>query len=420
MIKETIQLGNSMSMWQQMFSKRMLIAFVMGMTAGLPLLLTGSTLQAWLRGEGVDLKTIGFVSLIGLPYTLKFLWAPIFDRFVLGFLGRRRGWLLVVQLILAAAIALMGISNPTTSLTLLAFAALLVTFFSASQDIVIDAYRRESLSDEELGLGSSLYVNGYRVAMLISGGGALILADMMSWKLVFLLMALIMAISSLSTLWADEPEVTEIPPRTLKESVVDPFIEFFKRDGALWALAFIFFYKVGDQMASNMTMPLYLDLGFSKTEVGAIVKLFGFWATIAGGLLGGGMMLKLGMVRSLVIFGILQMVSTAGFSLLAMVGKNNGLLTAVITFENLSAGMGTAAYAAFMASLANKKFTATQYALLSSIMGVPRVIAAAPTGIMAASMGYVTFFIVCTLVAIPGLLIIAKLSKMLGTSHTKA
>lgn len=409
-----------MSMWQQMFSKRMLIAFVMGMTAGLPLLLTGSTLQAWLRGEGVDLKTIGFVSLIGLPYTLKFLWAPIFDRFVLGFLGRRRGWLLVVQLILAAAIALMGISNPTTSLTLLAFAALLVTFFSASQDIVIDAYRRESLSDEELGLGSSLYVNGYRVAMLISGGGALILADMMSWKLVFLLMALIMAISSLSTLWADEPEVTEIPPRTLKESVVDPFIEFFKRDGALWALAFIFFYKVGDQMASNMTMPLYLDLGFSKTEVGAIVKLFGFWATIAGGLLGGGMMLKLGMVRSLVIFGILQMVSTAGFSLLAMVGKNNGLLTAVITFENLSAGMGTAAYAAFMASLANKKFTATQYALLSSIMGVPRVIAAAPTGIMAASMGYVTFFIVCTLVAIPGLLIIAKLSKMLGTSHTKA
>lgn len=403
-------------MWQQMFSKRMLIAFVMGMAAGLPLLLTGSTLQAWLRGEGVSLSAVGFVSLIGLPYTLKFLWAPIFDRFVPKFLGRRRGWLLMVQVVLATAIALMGAFNPLNNLAVLAAVAVAVTFFSASQDIVIDAYRRETLSDEELGLGSSLYVNGYRVAMLISGGGALILADHMSWRLVYLLMGVIMGISALSTLWADEPEITDAPPRTLKESVVDPFVEFFKRDGALWALAFIFFYKVGDQMASNMTMPLYLDIGFTKTEIGAIVKLFGFWATIAGGLLGGGMMLKLGMVRSLVIFGILQMVSTAGFSLLAMVGKDNGLLTAVITFENLSAGMGTAAYAAFMASLANKKFTATQYALLSSLMGMPRVLAAAPTGVMAASMGYTSFFVFCTLIAIPGLLMIGKLSKMLKPS----
>ncbi len=282
---------------------------------------------------------------------------------------------------------------------------------------MVDAYRRESLSDEELGLGSSLYVNGYRVAMLVSGAGALVLADNMSWRLVYLIMGAIMGISALSTLFADEPEMTESAPRTLKESVIDPFVEFFKRDGALWALAFIFFYKVGDQMASNMTMPLYLDLGFSKTEVGVIVKAFGFWATIVGGLLGGTLMIKLGMVRSLVIFGILQMISTAGFSVLAMVGKNDSVLAAVISFENLSAGMGTAAYAAFMASLANKKFTATQYALLSSLMGMPRVLASAPTGFMAANMGYSSFFIFCTLIAIPGLFMIAKLSKMLKSPH---
>ncbi len=402
-----------MSIWQQMFSKRMLIAFVMGMASGLPLLLTGSTLQAWMRGEGVSLEGVGLVSLLGLPYTLKFLWAPLFDRFVPRFLGRRRGWLFAVQIILAISVAGMGVFNPLHSITMVALMALLVAFFSASQDIVIDAYRRESLHDEELGLGSSLYVNGYRVAMLISGAGALILSDYMSWRMVYFCMSVIMIVSALSTLWADEPEVADAPPRTLRESVIDPFVEFFKRDGALWALAFIFFYKVGDQMASNMTMPLYLDLGFSKTEIGIIVKAFGFWATIIGGLVGGIIMLKLGMVRSLIIFGILQMVSTAGFSILAMVGKNDSILAAVISFENLSAGMGTAAYAAFMASLANKKFTATQYALLSSLMGMPRVLAAAPTGIMAASMGYTTFFIVCTVIAIPGLLLIGKLSKML-------
>lgn len=406
-----------MSVLQQMFSKRMMIALMMGMAAGLPLLLTGSTLQAWMREENVSLTQVGFVSLIGLPYTLKFLWAPLFDRFVPKFLGRRRGWLLITQIILSGCIFMIGLFNPSTSLTMLGLAAVAVTFFSASQDIVIDAYRRESLSDEELGLGSSLYVNGYRIAMLISGGGALILADHMSWQQVYFLMAGIMAFSSLSTLWADEPEMASVPPRTLKESVVEPFVEFFERDGALWALAFIFFYKVGDQMASNMTMPLYLDIGFSKTEVGVIVKAFGFWATIIGGLLGGGLMLKLGMVRSLVLFGILQMVSTAGFSLLALIGKNNFLLTCVISFENLSAGMGTAAYAAFMASLANKKFTATQYALLSSLMGVPRVIASAPTGFLAENMGYVSFFILCTVIAIPGLLMIRKLSRMLASSH---
>lgn len=407
-----------MAIWQQMFSKRMLIAFVMGMAAGLPLLLTGSTLQAWMRGEGVSLEGVGLVSLLGLPYTMKFLWAPLFDRYVPKFLGRRRGWLFGVQLILAVCIAGLGAFNPLTNVTMVALMALLVAFFSASQDIVVDAYRRESLKDEELGLGSSLYVNGYRVAMLVSGAGALLLADHMSWRMVYLCMGVIMAVSAFSTLWADEPEVTDAPPRTLRESVVEPFVEFFKRDGALWALAFIFFYKVGDQMASNMTMPLYLDLGFSKTEIAVIVKAFGFWATIAGGLLGGVMMLKLGMVRSLVIFGILQMVSTAGFSLLAMVGKNDTALAAVISFENLSGGMGTAAYAAFMASLANKKFTATQYALLSSLMGMPRVLAAAPTGYLAASVGYTSFFVVCTLIAIPGLLMISKLSKMLGTTKS--
>jgi len=390
------------------FSGRMLVAFAMGFACGLPLLLTISLLQAWMREEGVDLGTIGLFALVGLPYTLKFLWAPVLDRYTLPFLGRRRGWLLAIQITLMLAIVGLGLTDPAESPWVVAGVAFLVTFFSASQDIVVDAYRREDLPDEELGTGSGFYVSGYRIGMLLAGSGGLILADFVSFGTVYLLMGLTMLVGVLTTLLAREPIAAKGTPRTLKEAVVEPFVDYFGRPEALWILAFILLYKIGDSMASTMTTPFYLDVGFSKTEIGAVAKLFGFWAVVVGGIAGGVIILRTGIYRALWIFGILQALSTAGFAVLAMIGPSLLGLAGVIAFENLSGGMGTAAYMAFMASLTNKRFTATQYALLSSLMGIPRVLASAPTGFVAEYVGWVGFFVLCTVIAAPGLLILRR------------
>jgi PAT family beta-lactamase induction signal transducer AmpG len=393
------------------FSWRMVVALIMGFSCGLPLLLTISLLQAWMKEEGVDLTVIGLMALVGLPYTLKFLWAPFLDRFTLPFFGRRRGWLLVAQIALVAAITGLGMTEPGRSPWMVAFAAFLVTFFSASQDIVVDAYRREDLPDEELGLGSSLYVNGYRVGMLLASGGGLILADHMPFSMVYLVMSACMAPGILTTVFAKEPEQTAGTPQSIREAVIEPLVEYFSRNGAVWILAFILFYKIGDTMASAITTPFYLDIGFSKTQIGTVVKFFGFSATIAGSLAGGIILLRMGIYAGLWIFGILQALSTACFALLAMIGPNISALAGVIAFENLSSGMGTAAYIAFMASITNKKFTATQYALLTSLMGIPRVFASAPTGFFVKSLGWELFFIFCALIALPGLLILLKFSQ---------
>lgn len=405
------------SLLKSIFNGRMLVSFLMGFSCGLPLLLTISVLQAWMQQEGVDLTVIGLMALVGLPYTLKFLWAPVMDRFIPPFLGRRRGWLLIIQLLLTISIACLGLSQPSINPWLVALLAFFVTFFSASQDIVVDAYRREDLTDDELGLGSSLYVNGYRLGMLLASGGGLILADHIPFSMVYLIMAGCMLVGLGTTLAAREPEMAQGSPKSIKEAVVDPFVEYFTRSGWAWGLGvlcFILLYKIGDSMASAMTTPFYLDIGFSKTEIGTVVKLFGFWATIAGGLAGGVLLLKMGINRGLWIFGFLQAISTAGFAVLANVGPNLVGLAAVIAFENLSAGMGTAAYVAFMASLTNKRFTATQYALLSSLMGIPRVLASAPTGFLAKHMGWSGFFIFCTLIAIPGILMLLKFAPWNG------
>ena len=388
-----MQLELHKSLLKIILSGRMLVALLMGFSCGLPLLLTISLLQAWMKEEGVDLTVIGLMALVGLPYTLKFLWSPIVDRFTLPFLGRRRGWLLVAQLSLMLSIVGLGLTDPANNPLMVAFAALLVTFCSASQDIVVDAYRREDLPDEELGLGSSLYVNGYRVGMLLASGGGLIMADHISFSMVYVIMAACMLPGVITTILAPEPDVAAGTPKNLKEAVIGPLVEYFSRNGAVWILVFILLYKIGDQMASAMTTPFYLDIGFSKTEIGAVVKLFGFWATIAGSLIGGILMLRLGINRSLWVFGFLQALSTAGFAILAKIGYSITVLSGVIAFENLSAGMGTAAYVAFMASITNKKFTATQYALITSLMGVPRVMASAPTGFLAKNIGWEGFFI---------------------------
>jgi len=405
------------SSWQEVFQSlltgRMLLAFVMGFSGGLPLLLTGSLLQAWMVDVNVDLGTIGLFALVGLPYTLKFVWAPIMDRYSPALLGRRRGWLFIWQLCLTASIALLGFSNPSQMLLMTALAALLLSFFSASQDIVIDAYRRESLADDEQGAGASLYVGGYRTGMLLATGGGLFLADHMAYHWVYLIMATAMSAGLIATLLAPEPEAKHGKPKTLQDAVVKPFKEFFTRDYAIIILIFIFLYKVGDTMAGQMTTPFYLDLGFTKSEIAGIVKIFGFPITLAGTFIGGVLVMRHGIYKCLLWFGILQSISTAGFVWLNYMGDNLFALTVVIAFENLSAGLGTAAYIGFIASLTDKRFTATQFALLTSFMGMPRVFAAAPTGYMVGAFGWSGFFLLCTLIAIPGIFLIIWLHKRL-------
>lgn len=397
---------------KKIFSTRMLAMLCSGYSAGLPLLLIGSTLQAWMRDEGVDLTAIGLVSLLGLPYVFKFLWAPFLDRFKLPFLSRRKGWMLLFQLLLIICILGLSMTDPKVEITLVCVWSFLIALFSASQDVVLDAYRREILSDEELGLGSSLYITGYRLAMLVSGALALILADSIPWKDVYMWLALFMVPSVVFTLVSPKENLHIPIPSNLKVAVLGPLKDFFSRPGAWIMLLFILLYKVGDSMASNMTTPFILDIGYSKTDIGTVAKTFGMIATILGGILGGTLMFKLNMKRALIFFGILQAVSTLGFSALPSLPLSFGSLALIIAFENLASGMGTAAYAAYMASLTNKQFTATQYALLTALMGVPRVILASPTGLMAKTMGWELFFIVCTLVAIPGLLLLIPVFRL--------
>jgi PAT family beta-lactamase induction signal transducer AmpG len=398
----------NVSIIKVILSRRMAVALIMGYAAGLPLELTSFVLKTWMREEGVNLTVIGLFALVGLPYTLKFLQAPILDRFSIGRLGRRRGWLIIFQTALMLSIFCLGRTNPNQTPWLVALAAFWVTLFSASQDIVIDAYRREDLSDEELGLGSSLYVAGYRMGMLLASGGGLILADFWSFSMVYALLALCLMPGLITTFLTPEPAAPYGTPKNMREAVTKPFVEYFSRPNAIWILAFILLYKIGDTMASSMAAPFYVDLQFSKTEVGAIVKLIGFWAILGGGFFGGILMLRMGINRCLWIFGLLQAVSTAGFALLAQIGHNLSMLAFVIGFENFTSGMGTAAYAAFMARITNKKFTATQYALLTSLMGIPRVVASSGTGFLAQTLGWTGFFTFCTLIAVPGMLLLLK------------
>lgn len=420
-----------------LLQRNMLVNLLLGFSSGLPLLLTSKTLQAWLKDANIGLTVIGLSALIGLPYTFKFLWAPIFDRFTLPFLGRRRGWLLVLQLALGAAILLVAATPPSgteplaarlpagvvewlawlhkslpesqLSLALIG-SCFLVCFLSASQDIVVDAYRRESLTDEELGMGSTIYVYGYRIAMWVSGGLAFILADHLSWPVVYTAMAFLMAIGLMATLIAKEPQLGRAaPPRTLRETVIEPLHEFFSRRGvsaALVVLTFILLYKVGDTMAGNMATPFYKSIGFTNEEIGVIAKTFGLAAALVGGFIGGAVILKIGIKKALVLGGILQAASTACFAILAGAGPSKAMLAWVIAFEDVTGAMGTAAFVAFMAAQTNKRFTATQYALLTSLMGVPRIFIAAPTGIWAESMGWQSFFLFCTVAAAPGLLLL--------------
>jgi PAT family beta-lactamase induction signal transducer AmpG len=409
---------NPFRMFTIYLSGKMPLMFVLGFASGMPLALTGSTLSAWMVKEGVDIKTIGLFSLVGLPYAFKFLWSPLMDRFVPPFLGRRRGWMIITQLALILTISAMGFFNPANTPLLIAAVALSLAFFSASQDIVLDAYRAEYLNPEERGAGVGVWIMGYRIAILISGALALILSDHLSWKMVYVIMGLFMAIGCIATLAAPEPLKTHHagrgvePPKSLYEAAVVPLMEFLRRPGALEILLFIILYKIGDIAAAQMATPYILGhIGFSGTELGAIYKGFGMAATIAGALMGGAIMSRWPLKWSLFVFGVLQGISTLVFAILEFTGRELWALGFVVGTENFCGGMGTAAYTAFLMGLCNKKFTATQYALLSSLMAVGRFVTGAPTGYLADTFGWVTFFVICTALALPGLLLLLRYNK---------
>jgi PAT family beta-lactamase induction signal transducer AmpG len=388
----------------------------MGFSSGVPLLLIGSTLKAVLTEAGHDLKTIGFFSLVGLPYIWKFVWSPAMDRFTLLPIGRRRSWLLITQLALMVSIAAVSFVDPRTDVGRLAAIAVLIAFFSASQDIVVDAYRRDVLPDIELGIGSSLYVLGYRFALLATGAGALFLADHFSWSQTYWMMAALMLVGVITTLFSPEPELTAAPPKTFSESVIQPFKEFFKRDGwrgAVLVLIFVLLYKIGEQMASEMYTTFLLKIGFTKTEIAAVAKVFSVWSMMAGGFVGGVLIVRLNLYRSLWMFGILQGLAILLFSVLANMGANLHMLAVAMGVENFASGMATSAFLAFMASQTNRQFSATQYALLASLMGIPRTIASASTGLIAEAFGWSGFFIICTLMTIPGLLMLPIMKKFI-------
>jgi PAT family beta-lactamase induction signal transducer AmpG len=397
----------------------MLICVFTGFASGLPLYILLNLVPAWLKSEGVNLKAIGFFALIQFPFTWKFIWAPLLDRYAVPGLGRRRGWMLLTQLALLVLIASFGLFNPKLDLWSIAYLATALAFFSASQDIVLDAYRREILSDEELGLGTSVHVNAYRIASLIPGAFSLILADHLPWAQVFMITGLFMLPGIVMTLLVSEPQLVR-PPKSLREAVIEPFHEFMTRHGwrnALWILAFIFLYKLGDSMATALATPFYLELGFSKTEIGVIAKNAGLWPAVFGGIVGGIWMVKLGINRALWLFGVVQVLSILGFAWLATMGADKVALATVIAFEALGVGLGTAAFTAYIARTTDPRYTATQFALFTSLAAVPRTFINASTGWLVEQMGWINFFFLCTALAIPGMLLLFKVAPWKSESE---
>jgi PAT family beta-lactamase induction signal transducer AmpG len=400
--------------WKEiLFSRRMLTCIFIGFSSGMPLYVLIQLVPAWLRSNGVDLATIGLFAVVSLPYTWKFLWSPLMDRFSLPFLGRRRGWALMTQIGLFLAIGSMGQFDPSQSLKMIVVLVFIVSLFSASQDIVLDAYRRELLADDELGTGTSFFVNGYRVSLLVPGSLALILADNVPWSVSFWVTAGFMGVGIVTTLVIREVSDDKMVPHTLRDAVIGPFKEFISRDGigsALAILAFMFLYKLGDNMATALATPFYLDMGYSLSEIGTIAKFAGLGFGIGGGILGGVLMLKLSINRALWAFGVIQMVTILGYAWLSTAGHTPAGLFAVVAAENLGVGLGTIALTAYMARETSKAFTATQFALFSSFIAIPRTFANASTGFLIEGIGYTNFFLLCTAVAIPGMLMLFKVA----------
>lgn len=396
-------------MWRHIFTKRMLLCILTGFSSGLPLYVLIQLLPAWFRDQGLDLKSIALFSFTTLPYTWKFMWAPFLDRSLSDNVGRRRIWALISQSLLALLLLSLSPLDPTENIGFIAVIAFLICFASATQDIALDAYRREILPDVELGLGNSLFVNAYRLSSLVPGSMALILADYFPWSFSFYATAAFMFVGLLTTLWMPEPKAVKATVFSWRALILDPFIDLWRSNGTrglLLLLSFMLLYKLGDNMATALSTPFYMDLGFSKSDIGTIVKAAALWSSIVGGLIGGLIMLKIGINRSLWVFGGIQLVTILGFAVLAEVGPDSSVLFAVVSGEYFGVGLGTAAFVAFVARSTTRAYTAAQLALLTSFAGLPRSIASASTGVLIESMGYTSFFLLCTALAVPGMLLL--------------
>lgn len=408
-----------MTFWRQLFTRRMLTCVFTGFASGLPLYLLLSLVPAWLRTEHIDLRTIGVFALIQFPYTWKFLWSPLLDRYVVPMFGRRRGWMLITQIGLLVVIASLGLFSPQFDLRTIVVLATLLAFLSATQDIAIDAFRRELLSDAELGLGNAVHVNAYRIAGLVPGSLSLILADRMPWSSVFLITSLFMLPGVVMSLLVSEPHRAN-PPRTLRAAVVDPFSEFIGRQGwgsALLILAFLLFYKLGESMCTALATPFYLDMGFSKTQIGLVAKNAGLWLQVIGAMIGGAWMMRIGINKALWLFGCVQVLSILGFAWLASIGHQADItstdlarLAFVIGLEALGVGLGSAAFVAYIARTTHPAYTATQLALFTSLTAVPRTFVNASTGVLVERLGWFAFFLLCAVLAIPGMLLLFKVA----------
>lgn len=389
------------------FNRRVGMMLPLGFASGLPLALTGDTLLAWAREAGVSLTGIGVLSLVSLPYTLKFLWAPFVDRYAAPLLDRRRSWMLLAQLALMLAIALMAWSDPVTSPVRLSCMAVLVAFLSATQDIAVDAYRTDILSDTQRGSGSAIFVGGYRLGMIASGGFALILADSgLTWPMVYSLMSLGMIVGTLATLFAERTPADIPAPPTLQEAVVAPLRQLLTRESGLLVIFFVILFKLPDVAAGGLTTPFLLDIGISKNDIGWIRQTLGLFITIVGALAGGALVGALGLKRSLWIFGILQAASNVGFLLLAQFPKSYPMLVGVLGTESFCGGLVTAGFSAFLMSQCDRRYSAFQFALLSSAMAITRIIGVAPGGWLADHTGWPLFFLITIVAAIPSLIML--------------
>lgn len=407
---------------QAILNRRMLICIFTGFSSGLPLFILYQLVPGWLRSEGVSLTEIGLFSLIGIPYVWKFIWSPLMDRYSLPVLGRRRSWMLLTQVLLLFSIAGFGFIDPVMNIWSVAYLAASVAFFSASQDIVLDAYRRELLPEHELGLGNSIHVQAYRLSGLVPGSLAFILADHISWQAVFVIVAAFMLIGIGLSLAIKELNTAEQAPRTLEQAVVLPFKDFINRQGmkaALQIVLFLFLYKLGDNMATALQTPFFIDLGFTKTEIGVVAKTSSMIAMTIGLALGGLVMVKMSINRALWLFGFVQIISILGFAALAEIGHNTYALAMAMGFEYLGVGLGAAGITAFIAKNTNPAFAATQIALFTAVAALPRTFANATTGVIVEQIGWTNFYFICTALAIPGMLMLFKVAPWREPSQTK-
>lgn len=408
-------------MFNQSINQRIFSILFLGFSSGLPLALTGSTLQAWFTQSGVNILTIGALSLLGIPYFWKFLWAPLLDRFVPPLWGRRRGWILIAQLGLCISLFVLAHCQPLTQASLIGFIALLIAFLSASQDIAVDAYRTDILQPEERGLGAATYTFAYRMAMLVSGGLALVLADYLGWQLTYEVFAVLMGITTIATYFAPNVSGNDQPPQTFFSAVVDPFFDLFKREKILLILLFILLYKVGDALAlALMSNFLLSQLGFTLTEVGLAYKTVGLFSTIVGAFVGGIFLTRLNILRALFWFGVLQAFSNLMFMFLAIVGKNYSLAASTISIEAFCSGMSTAAFVAFLMSLCHSRYSATQFALLSALASAGRIFSGPIAALMVKHIGWVNFFGWTFILSLPGILLLTTLRSRVSINHVEA